>query len=125
MRGRAVVARLPDALAPEFAGLSGLPRKEGSMNANVSTVSMAPTAPGSEGVEEHKKLPPCSWPSIRNSERVYQLSRTWARWWGLDVTNFVRTGVCFLIVASKVYAMFQEDRVNWFYKIDRALPLDQ
>ena len=79
----------------------------------------------SAGAGHEKFLPTCKWPSIRNTERLHELSVSWALWWGMDVTNFVRTGVCFLIVASKIYAMFQEDRVNWFYKIDRALPLDQ
>lgn len=72
-----------------------------------------------------KTLDSCQWPPVRNEERLFGLSQTWASWWGLDMTNFLRMSVAFFIVVSKVFDMFRHEQLQAFYKIDRVLPLDQ
>lgn len=79
----------------------------------------------SSSISPEKHLPSCAWPSIRNSERIHNLSQSWATWVGLDVTNFIRVSVCFFIVMLKVFAMFRHQKLRAFYTIDKVLPLDQ
>lgn len=77
------------------------------------------------GVQPEKTLEACKWPPIRNTERLHTLSVAWAAWWHVDLTNFIRLAVAFFIVMAKVFDMFQSERLEAFYKIDRVLPLDQ
>lgn len=76
-------------------------------------------------VNEQKKLQSCSWPSIRNDERLYGLSKTWAKWQGMELSNFIRVSVAFFIVFCFMVELFKTEGVAALHKIDRVLPLDQ